>query len=254
VLDLARRVRLQALMARQLVNWRDAWRTYSSGVAVHRLEFRNGAVLQGGPRDSAGFLFLEIFANGCYRRGLPVPLSGVAIDIGANIGAFTLDMAMRNPDLTIHAYEPDPDAFAMLLRNIEGNRLSQRVRAWNEAVAGRPGTLQIFRGDGSITASAHLPTAARGDACRVPAVTLQTAVQRCGARIALLKMDCEGSEAEILETGVDALDAIDRIVAEYHPALVSDVVPRIRRVLDPAFDVAFSQGRRCGPMLRAFRR
>ena len=44
------------------------------------------------------------------------------------------------------------------------------------------------------------------------------------------------------------------MVAEYHAWLVPDVVSRLRRVLEPAFDVTVSDGGRCGPMLRASRR
>ena len=240
-------------MARQLVNWRDAWAAYSAASPMPPLRFRNGLVFHHGPRDSAGFLFFEIFANGCYRRGLPGALSGDVVDIGANIGAFTLDAATRYPSATVHAYEPDPQTCQVLQRNIEANGLSSRVRIWKEAVAGESGPLRLWRGDGSVVASAHLPASVRGDFCDVPAVTLQTAVARTSGRVAVLKMDCEGAEAEILEAAGAALDAVEYIVAEYHRALVPEVVPRIRRVLEPAFDVTVVEGRRCGSMIRAHR-
>jgi FkbM family methyltransferase len=248
-----RRTRLQVLMARQLVNWREVWDAYSSGTPVSSLRFRNGMVLHQGPRDSGGFLFLEIFANGCYRRGLPPALKGEVVDIGANIGAFTLDAATRYPAAIVHAYEPDPETCAVLRRNIDANGLSSRVRVWNEAVAGKAGSLRLWRGEGSVVVSAHLPAALRGEPCDVPAVTLPTVVARMSGRIAVLKLDCEGAEAEILETAGPGLDAVDHIVAEYHAALVPDVVPRIRRVLEPAFEVIVGEGQRCGPMIRARR-
>lgn len=251
--DVLRRARLQVLMARQLVNWREVWDAYSSGASTPSLRFRNGMVLHQGPRDSGGFLFLEIFANGCYRRGLPPALKGDVVDIGANIGAFTLDAATRYPAATVHAYEPDPETCAVLRRNVEANGLSSRVRVWNEAVAGEAGSLRLWRGEGSVVVSAHLPAARRGEPCDVPAVTLQNVVARLSGRIGVLKLDCEGSEAEILEAAGPALDAVAHIVAEYHAALVPDVVPRIRRVLEPSFDVTVEEGRRCGPMIRAGR-
>jgi FkbM family methyltransferase len=251
--DVVRRTRLRALMARQLLNWREAWGAYSSASPMPTLRFRNGLLFHHGPRDSAGFLFFEIFANGCYRRGLPGTLTGDVVDIGANIGAFTLDAATRYPTATVHAYEPDPETFEVLRRNVEANDLSSRVRIWNEAVAGEPGTLRLWRGDGSVIASAHLPAALRGECRDVPAVTLPALVARTTGRIALLKMDCEGAEADILETAGAALDGVEYIVAEYHRALVPDVVPRIRRVLEPSFDVGVSEGPRCGPMIRARR-
>lgn len=63
----------------------------------------------------------------------------------------------------------------------------------------------------------------------------------------------EGAEVEILEAAGPALDAVEHIVAEYHRALVPDVVPRIRRVLEPSFDVSIEDASRCGTMIRARR-
>jgi FkbM family methyltransferase len=251
--NVIRRARLQALMARQLDNWREAWSAYSSSAPMPPLRFRNGLVFHSGPGDSAGFLFFEIFVNGCYRRGLPSEPGGDVVDIGANIGAFTLDAASRYPAATVHAYEPDPQTCAVLRRNVEANGLSARVRIWNEAVAGAAGTLRLWRGEGSVVASAHLQASARGEFCDVPAVTLQTVVARTSGRVGVLKMDCEGAEADILEAAGAALDAVDYLVAEYHPVLVPDVVPRIRRALEPSFAVTAEDSRRCGPMIRASR-
>jgi FkbM family methyltransferase len=175
------------------------------------------------------------------------------VDIGANIGAFTLDAATRYPAATVHAYEPDPETGAVLRQNVDANGLASRVRIWNQAVAGESGTLRLWRGDGSVVASAHLPAGIRGESCDVPAVTLQQVLARTSGRIGVLKMDCEGAEAEILESAGPALDAVQFVVAEFHSALVPAVVPRIRRVLDPFFAVSVTEGQRCGPMIRARR-
>ena len=101
--------------------------------------------------------------------------------------------------------------------------------------------------------SAYLPAALRGEPCDVPAVTLQTVAARTSGRIGVLKLDCEGAEAEILEAAGPTLESVERIVVEYHAALLPDVVPRIRRVLEPWFDVTVAEGPRCGPMIRARR-
>ena len=252
--DFVRRARLQTLMARQLVNWREAWHAYQSESAIPTLQFRNGLVIHSGPTDSAAFLFLEIFANGCYREGLPATVDGDVIDVGANIGAVTLDFAMRYPTTTVHAYEPDPVICQVLANNVAANGLSARVKVWNEAVAGSAGTLRLWRGDGSIVSSAFLPMDRRIESTDVPAVTIQTAVGRTSGRIGVLKLDCEGAEAEILESAGAALEAVEHLVAEFHRDLVPDVVPRLERVLAPLFDVRVSEGQRCGPMLRAHRR
>ena len=55
------------------------------------------------------------------------------------------------------------------------------------------------------------------------------------------------------QTAGSTLDGVDFIVAEYHSALVPDVVPRVRAALLRSFDVSVEQGQRCGPMIRARR-
>src|SRR6478752_4437065 len=122
-------------MAAQLRNWREAWTAYATNGTAPTLHFRNGSVLHGNARDATGFLFFEVFANGCYRHGLPRNITGTVLDIGANIGAFTLDIATRYPSVRVHAYEPDVDTCVTLRRNVEANGLTARVQVWNEAVA-----------------------------------------------------------------------------------------------------------------------
>jgi hypothetical protein len=127
------------------------------------------------------------------------------------------------------------------------------VRIWSEAVAGVAGTLRLWQGEGSVLTSAYLDASASRVFRDVPAVTLECVVARASGRIGVLKMDCEGAEAEILEAAGPALDAVDFLVAEYHVALVPDVLPRLTRVLEPSFDVRISDGGRCGPLIRARR-
>lgn len=64
-------------------------------------------------------------------------LTGVAIDVGAGFGAFTVPFAMGNPGWTIWAFEPDPEAFGALCQNIRAQNLSN-VFAVNAAVGVGP--------------------------------------------------------------------------------------------------------------------
>ena len=91
--DLVRRARLAALLDRQLSNGGEVWSAYRSAGAIPPLRFRNGLTLWHGDGDAPVFLFLEIFANGCCRRLIDPTPPGDIVDIGANIGAFTLECA-----------------------------------------------------------------------------------------------------------------------------------------------------------------
>ena len=256
LVDLARRARLRALVVEHLSNSHDVWRAYRGGDVVPPLRFRNGLVLLHGPGDAPLFLFFEIFANGCYRRHFDGPAPDETIvDIGANIGAFTLDCAARFPSARIDAYEPDPRAFDMLTKNVTANRLEDRVRVYAEAVGRAPGVLSLTRGDGSIVATGY-PRASETTTgfvdCRM--VDLRTVLDRARGLVGVVKVDVEGAEADIIEGGGQAIRSAAQFVGECHEDRVPDVVARCRSAFDAArFAFAISCTRRCGPLFRARR-
>lgn len=248
-----RRLRLRALMARELANAGDVWDAYCAGEIPPPLRFRNGQTLHHGPDDAPVFLFFEIYANGCYRRSAPIPSSGVVVDIGANIGAFVLDCAARRSQVRIDAYEPNPRAFATLQQNVEANGLTGRVRLFQEAVGGRAGTLRLAVGGPSLAASGYGASCDESSShVDAPAVTLRTIVERAGA-IALLKIDAEGAEADILSSPRD-LESVAAVVGEYHEDLVPGIRARVLAALREAgFNPTTTDGGRCGPMFYAVR-
>jgi tRNA1(Val) A37 N6-methylase TrmN6 len=74
--------------------------------------------------DAIAHVLAGEYDYGFSGRGLTV------LDIGANVGAFSIWADMRWPGSTIYAYEPHPGTFAMLERNLRGalqhNRLQFR--------------------------------------------------------------------------------------------------------------------------------
>jgi FkbM family methyltransferase len=69
------------------------------------------------------------------------------VDIGANLGIFSL-IAAKNPMIkTIHAFEPDKVSFEFLLRNIEKNR-AQIIEPYNVAIGESSGTVLLSKVEG----------------------------------------------------------------------------------------------------------
>jgi FkbM family methyltransferase len=60
----------------------------------------------------------EIFTDELTDHGIQLPEDGVYVDVGANIGLFALFLRDRCPRAKIFAYEPMPDAFAALEKNM----------------------------------------------------------------------------------------------------------------------------------------
>jgi FkbM family methyltransferase len=160
------------------------------------------------------------------------------IDLGANIGAVTLDWARRVGPLRIHAYEPNPSTNRVLRHNIEANGLAGRVMVYAEAVGRGSGELRLWTNVNSMTTTGYsdAPPTQAAVPLSVPLIDLNEVVRRAGGGpVALLKMDTEGAEADTLEGASPAtLRAIRQVILEYHSRLCPDVVIRCQKALEQA--------------------
>src|SRR5207248_2014430 len=78
--------------------------------------------------------------------------SRVFIDVGANIGFFSLVAATLNPRLKVVAFEPNPKMFALLLEHKRANSLSN-LMAEPLAISNCDGTGQLFLNSSDMSAS-----------------------------------------------------------------------------------------------------
>ncbi len=62
----------------------------------------------------------EIFNDDLLAHGIDLPRDGVFLDVGANIGLFALHLHDQCPAARIFAYEPMPESFAALEKNMAG--------------------------------------------------------------------------------------------------------------------------------------
>ncbi|AMV36063.1 FkbM family methyltransferase [Planctomyces sp. SH-PL62] len=114
-----------------------------------RIRLPNGRVIHGPSRGEARLLFDEIFREQVYlRNGVELHEGDVVLDVGANLGLFSLFVAETLHDVTIHAFEPVPDIFACLRRNT--SHLGSRIVARNVGLSDREGTA-------AFTYYPHLP-------------------------------------------------------------------------------------------------
>lgn len=152
-----------------------------------------------------------------------IPEDGVVIDVGAHLGAFSLYAASRGARIT-YAYEPDAVLYDTLLRNISHNGLENRVRATQAAVIGSGPNEVTFYPEGN--ASGHIGKRADDtDGVTIAAVSLANIVaENRIERVSVLKLDCEGSEYDIIaDTPRDVWDRIERVCLEYHFGRVEEI-------------------------------
>jgi FkbM family methyltransferase len=78
----------------------------------------NGLVLEAPSAAEAKVIYRELFEACPYlRNGVTVRPGDTILDIGANVGGFSVLLAGRYRDLRIVAFEPIPETFAILERN-----------------------------------------------------------------------------------------------------------------------------------------
>jgi FkbM family methyltransferase len=136
----------------------------------------------------------------------------LAVDVGANIGLYALLFSQLVGEAGhVHAFEPAPSNFTRLQVNLLLNE-TRNVTATNAAVFSRNGTvtLNLFRpglGSWHSIGRPELPdpfdtsrVVAPTGAVEVDALTLDAYAASAGLeQIALLKVDVEGAEPEVLE-------------------------------------------------------
>jgi len=155
----------------------------------------------------------------------------VVVDLGANVGRTVALWAARG--CIVHAFEPNPDAFARLLARTGG---LPGVRLHQAAVGGAAGRARLFlhhgyQGDDEDHLESSSLVADKGnvDATRGVDVEVLDAADVLAAipgPIAFVKIDVEGAEYDILRRliGSEVLDRVARIAVETH----ADRIPSLQ--------------------------
>ena len=143
------------------------------------------------------------------------------IDLGANIGQYTLVAARRvGPQGRVHAFEPTPSLAEHVRRNLELNALGNAtVHAVAVSDARGRAKLQFVETSEPNMNSIVLDTRANGELV-VPTVTLDEFVaEHAVGSVGVIKIDIEGAEMKALHGATGLLTAGDSpvLVLELNP-------------------------------------
>ena len=149
---------------------------------------------------------------------LDIGIDDTVVDIGANIGVFTLFAACKTQN-HVHSFEPFPKNFEFLNRNIGINNL-HNVRIHAAAVCDKVGTQKLFVNDSNTSHFlSSLNTKERFEkSIEVPTTTLEDIMDSNNLKqIDFLKLDCEGAEGAILQSTTEGyLKRVRKIAMEFH--------------------------------------
>ena len=227
------------------------------------------------------YVYREIFHDQCYlRHGIRINDGDTVIDIGANIGLFSLFVMSRCQNPKVYAFEPSPVVYELLKANCKA--YGPNVHAFNCGVSDKPKTAEftfyekssVFSGfysdvsedraainavvrnvlnneaaagdeslEGSISELTADRLLRRTYQCRLISVSDIIRENRI-EKIHLLKIDAEKSELGIIK-GIDDRHwpMIDQIVIEVHDRTKA-AVDLIRRLLiEKGYRCAVEQGK-----------
>ena len=199
-------------------------------------------------------MYNEIFVNKHYMpSGITVESGNMVIDIGANIGMFTMFILRNFKGLNIHAVEPVPETYESLKLNVERYGDLGKVETHNVAVGAHPDTeTEIVVYPNMAGNSTMFPETKERQreatstmfseeeneflytqfTLSIPMTTLSSLINANAIdRIDLLKIDAEGCEVDILN-GLEPQhwELIQQIAMEVHDQ--EENLPKVIEILE----------------------
>lgn len=164
--------------------------------------------------STLSFLFKEIFISNDYffQTANNEP---VIIDCGANIGMSVLFFKFIYPNCSIVAFEPNPEAFYLLKKNVEQNNL-ENVKLYNLALSDKEGEIDFFVGNNEAILLASVIEERGGN--KVFKIKSDKLSNYLDAKVDLIKMDIEGSENQVLNDlmATGTITIAENYIIEYH--------------------------------------
>ena len=143
-------------------------------------------------------------------------VSGIAIDVGGNIGANTIPLAVKHPQVKFYCYEPHPAIFAGLKNNIKLNKLFN-VEPSNCAVSNiKEEYIKFFaqkNSDNMGRSSLKLNSDIKDhEEISVPTIRIDDIFADSSDPILLIKIDTQGTELQVLESGANTIEKFRPVI------------------------------------------
>lgn len=172
-----------------------------------RFRFNSRSFSISGPNEeSLGWVFRDLLLNDEYGlESLPI-VPETILDVGGNIGLFTLWAGACFPEALIHVYEPNP----ALLGYLESNVVQVSATVFAAGVSAEDGRGTFAENSMSMVGQCSIEQAGE-----ITISSLRTAIDRLGGSVDLLKLDCEGAEWEIF-ADLESFKHVKVLRIEYH--------------------------------------
>lgn len=148
------------------------------------------------------------------------------VDIGASIADSSIYFALKGAKKVI-AFEPIPSTFEIAKKNIEANNLQNRITLEMMGVNKKTGVVPVSE-DYEGTPGSTLENLGSGRTIAI--TTLDKIVKDYGVRDAILKLNCEGYEYNILfAASRRTLSVFSEIMIQYHHGRANELIDLLKK-------------------------
>lgn len=161
------------------------------------------------------------FENYFYYLQQIIKSDSICLDVGANIGLVSLALSQLNPKGKTYAFEPTPDIYSILKRNIDENVI-ENVETVQLALSDKKGKLAFVdvewypAGNFSVEDNQKNKWGQYGNILNVAAEALDVWVTKNKLKsVDFLKIDVEGAELQVLE-------GAKKTIAKFKPLVVME--------------------------------
>jgi len=160
----------------------------------------------------------KLILGGCER-------DSIFLDVGANLGVFSLGIAKRRKDLLVVGIEPNPLTFSLLSKSVKDNRLCDRVKCLKVAAGNSNEESQFIINLQNSGDSVLMNEGDRDSNSKTVDVEIRkldeyepllATIRASGRKISCLKMDIQGAE-------VLALQGMSDIITTHKPLLIVEL-------------------------------
>lgn len=169
----------------------------------------------------------SIYKRGCYDMDISQYImeniqfqdKDVFLDIGANIGWYSLLLGKNNSNLTIYSFEPDPINLGLLKENVKNNHL-KNITIIPKALSDRTGSAILYKYPNKNAGRHSLLPINDYQKVKVETQTLNEFIKEVldsDQIIRFIKIDVEGFEFQVFKYGEKALERTENVLLEFTP-------------------------------------
>jgi len=192
------RLSMSLFARRYRSHWHSWLHLYGSASLRYAPSVRMNALVPGDV-ISDSIAFTGIYELDTTRRAIELARQGgLMIDIGANLGYFSLLWASANASNHVIAFEASPRVLGMLRLNVAMNPCGERIRIIPVAAGRSSGRLEFDPGPSEQTGWGGAATQPGAQTITVDMVRVDEYLSAIDGEIALLKIDVEGADTWVL--------------------------------------------------------